>query len=221
MLDAGVQRLIKRILAIASGGGHWVELQRLSPAFENLDVVYASVYPEYANEVPGHRFYSFRDVSRWDRFGFVVLFIQLLHSSAERPKIVITTGSLPCCIALMLAKYLFGAKTMWIDSIANVQQLSSSGRLAGKFADVWLTRPKIVITTGSSPLLHRPRICSAQRQSLICLRAICRIDLMIRGVFTVDASSCQHGRDSRLRSGESAGCTRMSYRVDRFGKSSN
>src|SRR5262245_3841006 len=103
----GAQRLIKRILAIASGGGHWVELQRLKPAFENLDVVYASVYPEYANDVPGHRFYSFRDVSRWDRFGFVVLFIQLLRLLLlERPKIVITTGSLPCCIALMLAKYL-------------------------------------------------------------------------------------------------------------------
>ena len=37
-----------------------------------------------------------------------------------------------------VAKYLFGAKTMWIGSIANVQQLSSSGKLAGKFADVWL-----------------------------------------------------------------------------------
>jgi hypothetical protein len=29
---------------------------------------------------------------------------------------------------------------MWIDSIANVKQLSSSGKLAGKFADVWLTQ---------------------------------------------------------------------------------
>jgi hypothetical protein len=29
---------------------------------------------------------------------------------------------------------------MWIDSIANAQQLSTSGKLAGKFADVWLTQ---------------------------------------------------------------------------------
>jgi hypothetical protein len=116
-------------------------LQRLRRAFDQLDVVYASVYPEYADDVPGHRFYSFRDVSRWDRFGFAVLGIQLLRLLLlERPKIVITTGSLPCCIALMLAKYLLGAKTMWIDSIANVKQLSSSGKLAGKFVDVWLTQ---------------------------------------------------------------------------------
>ena len=130
-----------RILAIASGGGHWVELQRLKAAFDDLDVAYASVYPEYAEDVPGHRFYSFRDVSRWDRLGFIVLAFQVLRMLiAERPKVVITTGSLPCCITLIFAKYLFGAKTMWIDSIANVQQLSSSGKLAGRFVDVWLTQ---------------------------------------------------------------------------------
>ena len=40
--------------------------------------------------------------------GFIVLTIQLLRLLLiERPKIVITTGSLPCCIALILAKYLF------------------------------------------------------------------------------------------------------------------
>ena len=52
-------KVSKRILAIASGGGHWVELQRLKPAFEDLDVVYASVYPEYAEDVPGHRYLFF------------------------------------------------------------------------------------------------------------------------------------------------------------------
>ena len=135
------RKLSARVLAIASGGGHWVELQRLKPAFDDLDVVYASVYPEYAEDVPGHRFYSFRDVSRWDRFGFFVLFGQILKILfKERPGIVITTGSLPCCITLIFAKYLLGAKTIWIDSIANAKQLSSSGKLAGKFADIWLTQ---------------------------------------------------------------------------------
>ena len=39
---------------------------------------------------------------------FVVLLLQLLRILLiERPEIVITTGSLPCCIALLLAKYLW------------------------------------------------------------------------------------------------------------------
>ena len=146
----GAELVNDRILAIASGGGHWVELMRLKPAFAHLDVVFASVYPEYRLDVSGHRFYSFRDVSRWDRLGFFVLAFQLLRIIwIERPKIVITTGSLPCCIALIFAKYLTGARTMWIDSIANVKKLSSSGKLAGKFADVWLTQwPGVAQSSG-------------------------------------------------------------------------
>ena len=53
---------------------------------------------------------------------------------------VITTGSLPALIALVLAKYVFGAKTIWIDSIANAEKLSASGKKAGKIADLWLTQ---------------------------------------------------------------------------------
>jgi UDP-N-acetylglucosamine:LPS N-acetylglucosamine transferase len=133
--------LSDRVLAIASGGGHWAELQRLYPVFGGFDVAFASVYSDYRADVPGHRFYSFRDVTRWDRFGFVILAFQLLRILLiERPRVVITTGSLPCCIMLIFAKYLFGAKTIWIDSIANVRELSSSGKLAGKFVDLWLTQ---------------------------------------------------------------------------------
>jgi len=144
--------LQRRILAIASGGGHWVELQRIKAAFDGLNVAYASVYPDYAADVPGHRFYSFRDVSRRDRFGFFVLAFQVLRILIlERPQVVVTTGSLPCCITLIFAKYLFGAKTMWIDSIANVQHLSTSGKLAGRFVDVWLTQwPQLAAKPGPS-----------------------------------------------------------------------
>ena len=43
----------RRVLAIASGGGHWVQLQRLRPAFEGCDVAYVSVFPDYAEELGG------------------------------------------------------------------------------------------------------------------------------------------------------------------------
>ena len=35
---------------------------------------------------------------------------------------------------------IFGAKVIWIDSIANVDELSMAGQMAGKFADLWLTQ---------------------------------------------------------------------------------
>ncbi|MBN1256111.1 MAG: UDP-N-acetylglucosamine--LPS N-acetylglucosamine transferase, partial [Planctomycetes bacterium] len=38
------------------------------------------------------------------------------------------------------AKKLIGAKTIWVDSIANGGELSLSGKLAEKYADLWLTQ---------------------------------------------------------------------------------
>lgn len=130
-----------RILAIASGGGHWVELMRLRPAFEGLDVAYASVFPDYADDVPGHRFHSFDDVSRFNKARIGSVFVQVARIVLrERPAVVITTGSFPALMALGVAKVALGARTIWIDSIANCQQLSTSGRLARRVADIWLTQ---------------------------------------------------------------------------------
>ncbi|MCI5150914.1 MAG: UDP-N-acetylglucosamine--LPS N-acetylglucosamine transferase, partial [Candidatus Electrothrix sp. MAN1_4] len=33
-----------------------------------------------------------------------------------------------------------GARTIWIDSIANSDKLSMSGQKVGKYADLWLTQ---------------------------------------------------------------------------------
>jgi UDP-N-acetylglucosamine:LPS N-acetylglucosamine transferase len=131
----------KRVMAIASGGGHWVQLRRIMPALDGMDVFYVSLDPSLAADVPGHDYYVIRDVSRRDRFGFVIVACQLLRILfKERPKVVITTGSAPALIALLLAKYLLRSKTIWIDSIANAERLSASGQKAGKIADLWLTQ---------------------------------------------------------------------------------
>ena len=41
--------------------------------------------------------------------------------------------------ALRFAK-LMGARTIWLDSIANVEELSMTGRLVRPYADLWLTQ---------------------------------------------------------------------------------
>ena len=130
-----------RILAVASGGGHWIQMRRLLPAFEEMDVAFVSVSPDYAADVRGHRFYAVRDAHRFDKRSFIVLLAQLAWVIVrERPRIVITTGSAPGLICLALAKLLIRAETVWIDSIANCERLSSSGMQARRVADVWLTQ---------------------------------------------------------------------------------
>ncbi len=128
-------------MAIASGGGHWVQMRRLMPAFEGLPVVFVSIDPSSAADVPGRTYYTVRDVTRRDRLGFAVIIGQLVRILLiERPAVVITTGAAPGFIALAVAKLLLRSRTVWIDSIANAERLSASGAQARRVADVWLTQ---------------------------------------------------------------------------------
>jgi UDP-N-acetylglucosamine:LPS N-acetylglucosamine transferase len=58
----------------------------------------------------------------------------------ERPHVVVTTGSAPGLVGIALAKLFTRARTIWIDSIANCERMSSSGSRARYFADEWLTQ---------------------------------------------------------------------------------
>lgn len=131
----------KKVMAVASGGGHWMQLRRLLPAFSEVDVFYASVDSAPPAELQAARYYAIRDATRRDRLGFLVLGAQLVRILLkERPDVVITTGAAPGLLALALAKTLLRSRTIWIDSIANVERLSSSGAQARRVADVWLTQ---------------------------------------------------------------------------------
>ncbi len=131
------------MLAISSGGGHWVELLRLSPAFENADISYATVDKIYLEFLKNHNysaFYTFSDVTRWNKFKWALTALQILVVLLRaRPDIVISTGALPGYMALRLSK-LLGARTIWLDSIANANELSASGMHVSKYADLYLTQ---------------------------------------------------------------------------------
>lgn len=131
---------MKKILGVSSGGGHWVELTRLMPAFEGHDVVLATVDTTYRTEAGSARFYAVQDVTRWNKLRWIQAFVKLAWIILiERPDVVVSTGALPGYFALRLAKW-FGARTVWLDSIANVDELSMSGQKIGEYADLWLTQ---------------------------------------------------------------------------------
>ncbi len=130
----------KRVLAVASAGGHWVQLMRLRPALEGADLAFVTTHPGYADDVGDARYYVVKDANRWDKIGLLQQVIKLAWIVVkERPDIVVTTGAAPGYFTIRLAR-LLGARTAWIDSIANAEELSLSGRMAGKFADLWLTQ---------------------------------------------------------------------------------
>lgn len=139
----------KKILAISSGGGHWVQLTRLWPAFKGHEVVVVTVNQAYGSEVSADRFYVVNDATRWNKVGLVRLALRILWILIkERPNIVISTGAAPGYLGIRFGK-LFRAQTIWLDSIANVEKLSMSGNKIGRHADLWLTQwPHLATETG-------------------------------------------------------------------------
>lgn len=129
----------KKIVAISSGGGHWIELLRLRPAFEGHFVVWVTVSEAYRAHVEGP-LRVIDDVTRWDRLGLVRCAMQVARILlTERPDVVISTGALPGFFGIVLAKRL-GIRTVWVDSLANVEEMSMSGQKVGAHADLWLTQ---------------------------------------------------------------------------------
>jgi UDP-N-acetylglucosamine:LPS N-acetylglucosamine transferase len=129
-----------KLLAIASGGGHWVQLRRLHPLLDEVDAVYVSVDPSYRDEVGRERLHLVEDASRWNKLRLIVQALQVLWLVLRlRPECVLSTGASPGFFGILFGK-LLGARTIWIDSLANVDEMSLSGRLAKPFADLWLTQ---------------------------------------------------------------------------------
>ena len=130
-----------RILAVASGGGHWVQLLRLRPAFEGARVTFVTVDRGYAQDLdPDERLRVVNDATRWNKIGLILLTLRLAWIIAiERPHVVISTGAAPGYVALRLGR-LIGARTIWVDSVANAERLSLSGEQIGRHADLWLTQ---------------------------------------------------------------------------------
>lgn len=131
---------MKKILAISSSGGHWTQLQRIKGAFGKDEVVYVSTLKGYSIEVEGSEYYKVTDASQWSKFKLMKLFYEIFKIVLiEKPQIVISTGAAPGVFGILLGRC-FGAKTIWLDSIANIEKLSLSGELVKNITHLHLTQ---------------------------------------------------------------------------------
>ena len=128
----------RTVLAIASSGGHWKQLLQLADAWDGSRVVYAT---NRDCDLPGHaEGQVVPDASRSDKLSLIrLVFAVAVLVVRVRPSVVISTGAAPGLIGVILGR-LIGARTVWVDSVANVSRLSLSGRLVRPFADLWLTQ---------------------------------------------------------------------------------
>lgn len=133
-----------RICVGASVGGHMNQLLKLLEKSHNWPkhslfcvTTLEALAEKLAKRGP---VYVIGECNRQHPLRVIGVFVRSLRVvMKERPDVVITTGSLPLAIFCISAKF-FGAKIVWIDSIANIERFSLSGRMVLHFADLFLTQ---------------------------------------------------------------------------------
>ncbi|MEE9325990.1 MAG: oligosaccharide biosynthesis protein Alg14 [Cocleimonas sp.] len=133
--------MTKKILAIASPGGHWIQLNKIcNPLEQQFDVLYVTPAAQYTGNKSTRKIISITDASATSKHKLIPLALQLLWIFIkERPTAIISTGAAPGAIAFLLAKFL-PIKTIWVDSIANTTELSRSARMIKKHANLVMTQ---------------------------------------------------------------------------------
>ncbi|SFJ56227.1 hypothetical protein [Celeribacter neptunius] len=145
-----------KVLAVSSGGGHWSELRRLRPSWEGARVSYVVTDVAYKADLDSdpaetdYRFFTVRDANATHRIRLLQLALKMfLVVLRVRPDVVISTGAAPGYFAIRFGKML-GARTIWVDSIANAEEMSVSANLSRKHCDLWLSQwPHLAKETGA------------------------------------------------------------------------
>lgn len=128
----------------ASAGGHMNQLLRLlqhTDSWPQQPTLYVTTLEVLASLLRERGpTYIVGECNRRHPFKACVTLVRCLRIAwRERPDVVITTGSMPLAFFCLTAK-LFGARIVWIDSIANCERFSLSGSLVKPFADLFLTQ---------------------------------------------------------------------------------
>ena len=114
-----------RIVAIASAGGHWVQLMRLRAAWEGCDVTYVTTDPGLADALrqmsaesggPEPKLRIITEGNRWQKRRLVRQLLQILMLMLQiRPDAVISTGAAPGYFALRIG-------SQWTEHVSRAGQ---------------------------------------------------------------------------------------------------
>lgn len=139
----------KKVLFIASTGGHFNELLQLKPLFEKYDyhiitekdAMTISFKEKYKNKISyvlyGTRAHMFKYIFQFliNCILSIILFIKI------RPKVIVTTGTHTAGPICVLGK-IFRRKIIFIETFANRHTKTATGRIIYKFADLFIVQWK-------------------------------------------------------------------------------
>lgn len=137
----------KKILFIASTGGHLNELMQLKPLFQKYDY-HIITEKDKANENLKNFYQDKLDFlpygTRAKLFSYIFQYLFLCLKTVYlyikiRPKIIITTGTHTAGPMCYLGK-IFGSKIVFIETFANINKKTATGRLIYPIADLFIVQ---------------------------------------------------------------------------------
>jgi UDP-N-acetylglucosamine:LPS N-acetylglucosamine transferase len=130
-----------RVCLAASAGGHACELVKLERSWAGLDCFFVTTSSVVERQLARFgRVYVVNESNRKQPLRLLKALVSCLRIvAAQRPDVVISTGASVGCLMAIFGR-LQGAKVVWVDSIANAERLSLSGRIVRPFANLILTQ---------------------------------------------------------------------------------
>lgn len=144
-------------MLVCSSGGHLYAMSQLEPFWADYERVWVtfSCSSSRASLQDERVIWAWGPTNR-NLLNFLrnfILAMQVLHR--EKPELIISTGA-GVAVPFMIIGKLLGAKTIFIESITRVEQLSLSARLVLPFLDsLYVHWPKLRILYPNAQLINR------------------------------------------------------------------
>ena len=137
----------KKVLFISSTGGHLNELLQLSPLFEKYDYHIITEKDESTKSLKdkyGEKIMYLPYGTRQKLFRYIFIYTYLCFKTIYlyfklRPKYIVTTGTHTAGPMCYLGK-LFGSKIIYIETFANRNRKTATGRLIYPIADLFIVQ---------------------------------------------------------------------------------
>jgi len=138
---------VKKVLFISSTGGHLFELMQLKPLFEKYDyhiITEKNKTNEYLKEEYKGRISYLPYGTRSKLFTYIFKYFYLCLKTIYlyikiRPKYIVTTGTHTAGPMCYFGK-IFGSKIIYIETIANINSKTATGKLIYPIADLFIVQ---------------------------------------------------------------------------------
>ena len=138
---------MKRVLFISSKGGHFSELMKFEPLFKKYKVTIVTEAPLNKKKFKKkYEKYNIHFLLRCSNFKivnvfkiFIDCFISLYYFIRFRPKYIVTTGAFAAGPISCIGK-IFRSKIIFIETMANINTPTVTGRIIYKFADLFIVQ---------------------------------------------------------------------------------